>query len=150
MSTLPAELEALPIAAPKISQHLTKWINAGAGGPSNSKTVAVTPGAKSADTLSPPAPAASHEYKAVYVLLIGWKEDDLGTERELRRLYNIFTTLYGFQVACHQIASSRSYEDLAAVLKKFVTSCESSDTLLVVYYGGHGFLDSSRNLHWRW
>lgn len=37
-----------------------------------------------------------HVYKAVYVFLCSWEEDDLGVKDEVDRLQKVFYDFYGF------------------------------------------------------
>ena len=80
-------------------------------------------------------------YEKVYVLFISWVEDDLGTINEIRRLESIFDTTYGYTTEKYEIKSeARAQNRLQFKLSSIVEEIDSPSNLLIVYYGGHGFL----------
>lgn len=91
-----------------------------------------------------------HPYSAVYVLLLSWKDDDLGVDTEIRKLEVVFGDAYGFFVQRFLIPNEEPDEALAEVLKDFVQRYKSPQSLLIVYYGGHGSLNDARLALWFW
>ena len=91
-----------------------------------------------------------HSYAAVYVLLLSWKEDNLGVATEIDQLNLLFRRGCGFQVERFLIPSEESDEAIAECLRDFVRRYQRSDSLLIVYYGGHGKLNDARLALWTW
>lgn len=91
-----------------------------------------------------------HPYSAVYVLLLSWKHDDLGVETDIQKLNVVFGEAYGFLVQRFLIPNEDPDEALAEVLKGFVQRYQSPQSLLIVYYGGHGSLNDARLALWFW
>lgn len=89
-------------------------------------------------------------YSAVNVLLLSWKDDDLGVETEIVELDNVLRNIYRYSVEVWTIPSRKSHNELGDRLRDFTKKYEKEDSLLIVYYGGHGYLNDSRQLVWRW
>ncbi|KAL8790508.1 MAG: hypothetical protein Q9195_006339 [Heterodermia aff. obscurata] len=87
-------------------------------------------------------------YQAVHVLLLSWAEDDLGVVVELDRLTKVFKDLYGFNTEKWLIPSEDSHGELGDTLRAFTKTHARDDALLIVYYGGHGFLNDHRQPIW--
>lgn len=86
-------------------------------------------------------------YDSVHACLIRWEEDDLFVEPELRRLNNVFQD-YGFSTNIWEIPSRNSHLDLMMKTGQFLQSFDSDKNLFIVYYGGHGRIDSERQAEW--
>ena len=84
-------------------------------------------------------------YTSVHALLLGWKDDDLGTEKEINDLNSLFQNTYYYQTEKYLIPSQDPATNLADKLMDFKKSYDSSRNLLLVYYGGHGFLERHDN-----
>jgi hypothetical protein len=92
-----------------------------------------------------------YPYRAVHVLQIQWEEHDLtiADEDAVNDLKILFQDTFGFEsVESFRIPSQRSYKALEARLQEFKQQYSSEQSLLVVYYSGHGFLDSQNRMHW--
>jgi hypothetical protein len=76
-------------------------------------------------------------YSRVIVLLLSWEDDDLGVYTEINQLENVFANMYHFDVEKFEIPSlepvMRVNECITGLIKR-----GGKDTLLIVYYGGHG------------
>ncbi|KAI8713303.1 C2 domain-containing protein [Fusarium sp. LHS14.1] len=92
--------------------------------------------------------SAYSRYKEVEVLLIRWEEDELEVEWELNELHKIFRDLYGFSTEQFLIPSHNSHRKLNLKALSFVEEHENEDTLLIVYYGGHGVINKARQSTW--
>ncbi|KAM5363185.1 hypothetical protein ACJZ2D_012150 [Fusarium nematophilum] len=92
--------------------------------------------------------SAYSRYKEVEVLLIRWEEDELEVERELNELHNVFRDLYGFTTEQYLIPTQNSHRRLNHKALSFVEEHEKEDTLLIVYYGGHGVINKARQSTW--
>ncbi|KAK3384604.1 hypothetical protein B0T24DRAFT_544890 [Lasiosphaeria ovina] len=75
----------------------------------------------------------------VYVLLISWENDDLGVDRELRALKQVFQVLYNYAVEEWEIPSVDAYFSLLERVRNFVNQSNDEDTLFILYYGGHAY-----------
>lgn len=95
-----------------------------------------------------PKAGGASRYSAVQVLLLSWEEDDLKVIDEVTTLDIVFTDLYGFGVEQWLIPSSDSHDELGDRLRAFKKQYSKEDTLLIVYYGGHGYLNDSRQPVW--
>jgi hypothetical protein len=94
--------------------------------------------------------ATQPTYAAVYVLLVSWEDDDLGVVTEVEKLAEIFSSDYGFEVTVSKISSDKPDDTFHQDLDAFIRTYESPTTLLIIYYGGHGYLDNSRSLNFCW
>ncbi|KAF4982028.1 hypothetical protein FZEAL_2278 [Fusarium zealandicum] len=92
--------------------------------------------------------SAYSRYKEVEVLLIRWEEDELEVEWELNELHKVFRDLYGFTAEQFLIPTQNSHRNLMRKALAFVEDHEKEDTLLVVYYGGHGVINRARQSTW--
>lgn len=103
------------------------------------------------DSINSAFPKTSRsKYRAVHVLLLSWVNDDLKVEIEIQRLFRVFEELYGFGVAWWLIPSDDSHNELGDRLRSFTKQYAQEDTLLIIYYGGHGYIDSNRQPIWLW
>lgn len=80
--------------------------------------------------------------------LIRWTEDDLEVKEELDRLHDVFETLYGFATEIWLIPSTASQIQLTSMTCNFLQKYDADDNLFIVYYGGHGTINRSRQNQW--
>ncbi|KAG5801644.1 hypothetical protein H9Q74_001244 [Fusarium xylarioides] len=92
--------------------------------------------------------SAYSRYSEVQVLLIRWEEDELEVEWELNELQRVFHNLYGFTTDRFLIPTQNSHRKLNHKVLSFVEEHENEDTLLIVYYGGHGIINKARQSTW--
>ena len=88
-------------------------------------------------------------YKDVQVLLLRWAEDDLGVAWEVEDLEKAFKA-YGFKAETWLIPSENSHLKLMLKAGTFVETHENTDTLFIVYYGGHATINRRRQSTWSW
>lgn len=89
-------------------------------------------------------------YKQVHVLLLSWEEDDLGIIDELSGLQTVLEDLYRFQTETWKLPTRKSHNSLVSRMIKFLDDFEADDSLLIVYYGGHGGMNDDRRCLWSW
>lgn len=89
-------------------------------------------------------------YREAHVLLLSWEGDNLGTISEVTELRNVFSNIYNFQTEEWKIPSGKSHYSLTMKIGKFITDYEKADSLLIVYYGGHGAMNDNRQCVWSW
>ncbi|TVY22540.1 hypothetical protein LHYA1_G008860 [Lachnellula hyalina] len=87
-------------------------------------------------------------YKTVNVCLIRWQEDELEVKSELERLYHVFDKLYGFNTQIWLIPPRASQIQLTSMTCSFLQEFDDEDNLFIVYYGGHGTINQSRQSQW--
>ncbi|KAI5868087.1 hypothetical protein GGS23DRAFT_602013 [Durotheca rogersii] len=87
-------------------------------------------------------------YKKVHVLLLHWTCDDLFVLRELNDLEGCLQVDYNFETETFPIPSDNAHLELMMKIGAMVKEHESSDTLFIVYYGGHARIDESRQSTW--
>ncbi|KAI1281317.1 hypothetical protein F5Y07DRAFT_293191 [Xylaria sp. FL0933] len=95
-----------------------------------------------------PNRGSSQRYKKVCVLLLHWDSDDLFVLPELEDLETCFQHDYNFETERFTIPSSNAHLDLMLKIGAMIKDHESTDTLLVVYYGGHARIDDARQSTW--
>ncbi|KAI1335103.1 hypothetical protein F5Y15DRAFT_256349 [Xylariaceae sp. FL0016] len=95
-----------------------------------------------------PNQRSSQRYKKVHVLLLHWSSDDLFVFPELEDLETCFRQDYNFETETFPIPSDNAHLDLMLKIGAMVKEQESTDTLIVVYYGGHARIDESRQSTW--
>jgi hypothetical protein len=78
------------------------------------------------------------------VLLVKWEDDDLGVNRELVRLRDVFDYLFHFETEIWEIPSSRAAQELSNKIYEWKHRyCEDEAypgdalPLLILFYGGH-------------
>jgi hypothetical protein len=78
-----------------------------------------------------------------------WEEDDLGVQKELKRLWNVFedefkvTTIFGFSILSK--APFTKLEERLVTMKRLRSH---PDNPLIVCYGGHGGYNDDGRLTW--
>jgi hypothetical protein len=89
-------------------------------------------------------------YTAVKVLMICWKDcAQKEFKKQLDELSKEFKA-YGFDVEpVYSIESHKSHQRLDLRLHEFL-KYDKQDTLLIIYYGGHGRNNSDKNNIWLW
>lgn len=76
------------------------------------------------------------------MLLLRWEDDNLGVETEIRRLGNVFSDLYRFDVQYFNIPRvTRQNDDSTDIL----IEGSGTDGLVIMYYAGHGGLSRVAN-----
>ncbi|KAI0128440.1 homeobox domain-containing protein [Xylariales sp. AK1849] len=90
----------------------------------------------------------SQRYKKVQALLLHWKCDDLFVLPELEDLEQCLREDYSFETDTFPIPSDNPHLDLMMRVGQMVKEHESSDTLFLIYYGGHARIDESRQSTW--
>ncbi|KAH7407907.1 hypothetical protein BKA64DRAFT_706308 [Cadophora sp. MPI-SDFR-AT-0126] len=87
-------------------------------------------------------------YKDVQVLLLRWEQDTMGVQYELDDLAAAFAESYGFKTETWLIPSAQPHLALMGKAFKMVQDFGTKDNLLIVYYAGHGGMNSSRQPLW--
>ncbi len=87
-------------------------------------------------------------YRDVYVLLLSWEHDDLGVRTEVDELEELFQTVYRYRTDTWLIPSTKSHNALVRRIMQALEEADSSDQLLIVYYGGHGYMNEHRQCVW--
>ncbi|KAI1429275.1 hypothetical protein F5Y12DRAFT_710181 [Xylaria sp. FL1777] len=95
-----------------------------------------------------PNRGSSQRYRKVCVLLLHWDSDDLFVLPELEDLETCFQHDYNFETERFTIPSSNAHLDLMLKIGAMIKDHESTDTLLIVYYGGHARIDEARQSTW--
>ena len=89
-------------------------------------------------------PKQTMHYGNVYVLLLRWEADDLGTATEIKDLEGVFRNMYHYRTESWQIPSEKSYTSLNQKVLDFQKDKGEGD-LLILYYAGHGIGDLRSN-----
>ncbi|TLD34199.1 hypothetical protein PspLS_00373 [Pyricularia sp. CBS 133598] len=87
-------------------------------------------------------------YSKVQVLLLHWKSDDLFVLPELEDLEQCMREDYSFETDIFAIPSENSHLELMLKVGSLIKDHEGTDTLFIVYYGGHARIDESRQSTW--
>ncbi|KAI1378340.1 hypothetical protein F4677DRAFT_391729 [Hypoxylon crocopeplum] len=95
-----------------------------------------------------PNRGGSQRYKKVHVLLLHWTCDDLFVLKELNDLEACLQEEYSFETETFPIPSDNAHLELMLKIGAMIKEHESSDTLFIVYYGGHARIDESRQSTW--
>jgi hypothetical protein len=77
-------------------------------------------------------------YTHVNVLLLYWEEDDLGCQKELKKLTGILEEHFHYAVHTFVIPTRRSQALLQREISEFVLKYSLESTLTIIYYAGHG------------
>ncbi|KAI1758551.1 hypothetical protein GGR53DRAFT_524582 [Hypoxylon sp. FL1150] len=95
-----------------------------------------------------PNRGSSQRYKKVHALLLHWTCDDLFVLKELDDLEACLREEYSFETETFPIPSDNPHLDLMLKIGAMIKEHESSDTLFIIYYGGHARIDESRQSTW--
>jgi hypothetical protein len=82
------------------------------------------------------------------VCLIRWQEDELKVKDEVDYLHDVFSQLYGFNTEIWLIPSTASQIQLTSMTCMFLQKHDEEGNLFIVYYGGHGKINSARQNQW--
>lgn len=80
-------------------------------------------------------------YSKVEVLLLSWLEPDIETQDEVQRLKAVFEDGFGYHATLEYLDANSQGSlqvDLNVTVASFVKAHNGVNTLLVVYYAGHG------------
>jgi hypothetical protein len=94
-------------------------------------------------------PGSFAPYKAAHVLLLYWNDGNDAFYKQLHNLGLRFESLYGYEVEEWPIDSEEPYRKLNRKLFQFLEH-DNQDTLLILYYGGHGTINQDRHHIWLW
>ncbi|KAI9647715.1 hypothetical protein NHQ30_004101 [Ciborinia camelliae] len=85
-------------------------------------------------------------YCKAHVLLLSWHrdDDDLHVEQEVADLENVFRNIFKYQTTQKTLNKQRPQAQINRYLAEFVHEHDDSDTLLIVYYAGHGKLRNGK------
>jgi hypothetical protein len=83
-------------------------------------------------------PAGSQYYTHVNTLLLYWEEDDLGCQKEVKKLKDLLEQHFRYAVYTFVIPTRRSQALLQREISKFVLEHSLESTLTIIYYSGHG------------
>ncbi|KAF2807252.1 uncharacterized protein BDZ99DRAFT_500500 [Mytilinidion resinicola] len=77
------------------------------------------------------------------VLLLSWdpKLDDLGVQKEVKNLGEVFQKAYNFTISSSHIKGHNPQASVNRLLSEFVDDHGHEHSLLIVYYAGHGWSD---------
>lgn len=105
------------------------------------------------NTNGPPASVNSRAYEKVHVLLLSWQGADPRFHKQLDELQNVFRDYYHYDVGASDvedflIPSDNSKNELDTKLSLFLRK-DSSNSLLILYYGGHGNMSVDRRAIWK-
>ncbi|KAK8019840.1 Tyrosine-protein phosphatase non-receptor type 6 [Apiospora arundinis] len=90
----------------------------------------------------------SQRYNKVQALLLHWRSDDLFVLPELEDLEQCLREDYSFDTDTFAIPSDNSHLELMMRVGSMIKEHESTDTLFIIYYGGHARIDDSRQSTW--
>lgn len=88
------------------------------------------------------------ELSVVNVLLLSWKEDNLGVKKEFRALSWAFGLVLGYLVESYKIPSYDSNHTLKERIEQWVRKYGVKGNTNIVYYVSYRVLDPDRGLIW--
>lgn len=84
-------------------------------------------------------PRRSQRYSAVNVLVVTWKDDDIGVADEVAEVIDHFRQQLNFIVWPYHIPSQSSQSELQVHVAQFIQQCGiDEDALVILFYSGHG------------
>lgn len=84
---------------------------------------------------------SSRAYKSASVLSLYWEDDEMGCINEVEKINTLFKKEFGYDVDRFGIPTQSPYWGLNAKISEFVRVRNKPDSLLIIYYGGHGVSD---------
>jgi hypothetical protein len=89
------------------------------------------------------------EYESVQCLIIYWAENDLGPDQEIQKVRRVFENDYRFPTTTFPIPTkggqSRLNYEISGLVKDHA---EKPNTLIIVYYAGHGYTSTDQEACW--
>ena len=90
-----------------------------------------------------------HDYNSVHVLLVYWEQsDNAGFQTEAQQIGEVFDAVFQFSIQEFKIPSKASELALEVEVGRWILQYGGFDTLLIVYYGGHGDEDFDISREW--
>lgn len=80
--------------------------------------------------------------------MLHWGSDDLFVLPELEDLGKCLREDYAFDTDIFAIPSENAHLELMMRVGQLIKDHESSETLFIIYYGGHARIDDSRQSTW--
>ena len=90
-------------------------------------------------------PRRTKRYVFVNVLLLSWKDDDIGCGKEVEDLGRMFLDHFNYSIWPYKIPSKDAQTSLTLCVAQFIKNFGGPENLILVYYGGHGGLASTRS-----
>jgi len=88
-------------------------------------------------------------YRRVVAFLIHWEEDDLGVQKEVHSLEEVFRDSYHFDVETWAIPSAkRGIISLMSKIGSILDEYDDEGNLFIFYYGGHACQDEQSYPTW--
>ncbi|PQE06114.1 tyrosine- phosphatase non-receptor type 6 protein [Rutstroemia sp. NJR-2017a BBW] len=87
-------------------------------------------------------------YAEVLVVLIQWEESELDAQSEVSALRSMFEICYGFTTDIWSIPTTNAHNKLMLKAVNFIEQYGTDDNLIIIYYGGHAIINSSRQTTW--
>ncbi|MCJ1249478.1 hypothetical protein MMC30_006702 [Trapelia coarctata] len=82
-------------------------------------------------------------YARVGAQFITWKDDDMRLKGyEVDRLQEILGKKFNYETHEYQIPALKSETGLLAAVSNFIDEYNSPDNLMIIYYGGHGYMET--------
>lgn len=86
-----------------------------------------------------------NEYWRVGLLILHWENTDLiGIQDEVEAVDQTFSRRFRYEVQRFAIPLSKPQRRLQEAVIQFIREYESEESLLIVYYGGHGDQDDKK------
>ena len=101
----------------------------------------------SPNTSSPsaaPATSPLYPYNKVLALLLCWEDEQDGVWREITDLQGVFECAYNFDTEIYRIPSKNPETNLLDKIQELKEKVEKEETLVIVFYGGHGGMVPSK------
>ncbi|CZR68718.1 uncharacterized protein PAC_18617 [Phialocephala subalpina] len=90
---------------------------------------------------------AASRYTSVQALILRWEQDDLHVDPELEDLMRVFKK-YGFLTTKWLIPTQNAHRKLMLKVGEFVDAYDQKECLMIVYYGGHAYINEARQSTW--
>lgn len=88
---------------------------------------------------------ARDSYIRTSVLLLSWADDDLRIKSEIRQLQSLLQDGFNYEVCEWGLPSGPGvYLKIVNRVGDFAAQYSGEGTLLIIYYGGHGYQDMAR------
>ncbi|KAL2075018.1 hypothetical protein VTL71DRAFT_8798 [Oculimacula yallundae] len=102
---------------------------------------------------TPPTPIKTtmpYPYKRVVALLCCWEDDEEGCWGELVRLQTVFEKSYHFETDLYPMPSQNPESSLLTKIEEIKEKVEDEETLVILYYGGHGAMRGKKEASFEW
>lgn len=91
-----------------------------------------------------PRTSSPYPYTKILALLLCWEDEQDGVWGEITDLQSVFVRHFNFEADIYRIPSKNPESNLLDKIEELKEKAEKEESLVIVYYGGHGAMVPSK------